>query len=301
MSRVLVTGATGFLGRHLCRVLKLHGDEITAVGSKKWDDICCLKLGANFDYIYHLAAYTQGGDWCLTHAGEQWLANQKINTDILMFWKKHSPRAKFITIGTSCAYVPSFNQVESDYLRGEPHESLFVYAMVKRMLLMGCEALHKQFGLNYLYIVPSTVYGTDYHVRNDRQLHFIFDLVRKIIRGKELGEQVILWGDGNQHRELVYIDDFVETLLKLKNANASGIFNIGGEDGTIRHFAEEICRQVGYNHADVIYDETKFVGAPVKVLNKEKTESVLGKCSQFPVSDGIHTLIEWYYATGVWK
>src|SRR5205814_3932279 len=140
----------------------------------------------------------------------------------------------------SCAYDPTLDLVEEQYLSGTPIESLFAYAMTKRMLYVGLRALQQQFGLSYLHLVTSALYGPGYH-NDGRQMHFIFDLIRKIMRGKLYDEPVVLWGDGNQRRELVYVGDFVNILIRLDQVLENETINIGaGEEFTIRHFAESI-------------------------------------------------------------
>ncbi|MGK7958009.1 MAG: NAD-dependent epimerase/dehydratase family protein, partial [Crocosphaera sp.] len=185
--KILITGASGFLGTNLCSQLETQGHDIIKLNSKNCDltqpDSLLNFNHVNYDQIYHLAAWTQAGDFCLYHPGEQWIINQQMNTHVLTWWQKHQPQAKFICMGTSCAYDPDLPLVEENYLTGMPISSLFTYAMTKRMLYAGLLALNKQYGLKYLCLVPSTLYGTGYHT-DGRQMHFIFDLIRKIIRGK---------------------------------------------------------------------------------------------------------------------
>src|SRR5689334_16924405 len=106
--KCLVTGSRGFLGRFLCKRLKEEEHSITEVHSsqcnlceshslRQYDDLC-------FDQIFHLASWTQAGDFCLFHPGEQWIINQQINTNVLAWWQEKQPQAKMICIGTSCAY-----------------------------------------------------------------------------------------------------------------------------------------------------------------------------------------------------
>ncbi len=295
--RVFVTGATGFLGRHLVTQLKNRGDLVTAVGSRTCDLTSAHSLSQfcdPFDQIYHLAAWTQAGDFCLRHPGEQWLINQKINTHVLDWWKEKQPQAKLICMGTSCSYDPSLPLIEENYLRGEPIDSLFTYAMTKRMLLSGLQALHKQFGMNYLYLIPSTLYGPGYHT-DSRQLHFIFDLIRKILRGVHYGEEVILWGDGEQMRELIHVDDFIEALLQLVERENHTHINIGGgREYSIKQFATLISEEVGFCSSQIGYDLTRYVGARSKVLSIQKLLSSLPHFQPRSLKRGLQETIHWY-------
>jgi len=222
-----------------------------------------------------LAAWTQAGDFCLKHPGEQWIINQKINTNILEWWKNNQPQAKLIAMGTSCVYDCELPLSEEFYLKGTPIESLFSYGMTKKMLYAGLIALNKQYGLNYLYVIPSTLYGPGYHT-DGRQKHFIFDLISKIIKGKTTGVPVKLWGNGYQKRELVLADDFADILFELDKKSKNDIFNIGaGKEYSIRYFAETICKKIDYDPALIEYDLTKHVGAKSKCLLTKKLNNTI--------------------------
>jgi GDP-L-fucose synthase len=249
-----------------------------------------------YDQIYHLAAWTQAGDFCLYHAGEQWLINQQINTNVLEWWHRRQPQAKLISIGTSCAYAPEMELREENYMVGLPIDSLFTYAMTKRMLYAGLLALNKQFGHSYLCLVPSTLYGPGYHT-DSRQMHFIFDLIRKIMRGKVYDEPVILWGDGYQRRELIYMDDFVNAALALADKVDNDLINIGaGEEYPIRYFAQLICDRVGYDFEQIVFDTTRYVGAKSKCLNIEKLRRVLPEFRPTPLEQGLDRTIDWFWS-----
>jgi GDP-L-fucose synthase len=294
--KALVTGATGFLGTHLCRTLERRGDQVVAVGSADADlrDPASLdRFTGPFDRIYHLAAWTQAGDFCLTHPGEQWVINQQINTTVLAWWQRQQTQATLVSIGTSCAYDPQRPPTEDQYLVGEPIESLYTYAMTKRMLQVGLESLARQFGRTFLTVVPSTLYGPGYHT-DGRQMHFIFDLMRKIIHGREHGEPVVLWGDGHQTREIVFVDDFIRALLTLAGQERNTIVNIGsGDTFTIREFASRISRIVGFDESKIQYDTTRYVGAKEKHLDTARMNRLLPGFRFTPLDEGLASTIAW--------
>jgi len=298
--KVLVTGATGFMGTFLCKYLESNKNyELIKLNSKNCDLTKENSLSnyndISYDYIYHLAAWTQAGDFCLKHPGEQWIINQQINTNVLVWWKENQPTAKLICMGTSCSYDPALQLIEDEYMNGLPIESLFTYAMTKRMLYAGLLSINNQFKQNYMYLVPSTLYGPSYHT-DDRQMHFIFDLIHKIILGNEYGKEVKLWGDGYQKRELVYIDDFIKIAVYLSENYNNDIINIGaGEEYTIRDFAKIISDYLGYDANNITYDESKYVGAKSKLLNVNKLQSLSGKKLKYTsLSDGLENTINWF-------
>lgn len=296
--KIFVTGATGFLGTHLVKHLRSEGHEVFAAGSKDCDLTTQGALSrysdVAWDQIYHLAAWTQAGDFCLRHPGEQWIKNQQINTNVLEWWQSSQPQAKMIAVGTSCCYEPGTPHVEERFLMGEPTESLYTYAMTKRMLLVGLKSLSKQFGLKYLFVVPSTLYGAEYHL-DGRQMHFIFDLLRKIVDGKYKGTPVVLWGDGNQKRELIHVDTFVKTMSYLAEHEDNDIFNIGGgEEFPIRWYAEMLAELVGYDVSKIQYDTTKYVGATSKFLVVDKVRRSVPHFNPVSLEKGLKEIVEWY-------
>jgi GDP-L-fucose synthase len=303
--RVLVTGSSGFLGTALCAYLDRQGCQLTRLTSANCDLRKAGSLSAysaeKYEFIFHLAAWTQAGDFCLRHPGEQWIINQQINTNTLAWWAESQPLAKLVFMGTSCAYAPDSELREEEYMAGEPIDSLYTYAMTKRMLYQGARALNRQFGFRYLCAVPSTLYGGGYHT-DGRQMHFVFDLIRKILRGKEFAEPVVLWGDGHQTREIVHVGDFVRILWELTQRYENDIFNVGaGEEFSIREFAELICGIVGYPADRIIYDASRYVGARSKCLNIEKVRTALNDYELMPIQKGLQETIQWFYQSAAYK
>ncbi len=296
--RALVTGGTGFLGAALSRHLASQGTSVLALGSRQADLTNARSLdafsGERFDVIYHLAAWTQAGDFCLYHPGEQWIINQQINTTVLSWWQATQPSAMLVTIGTSCSYDAALPLTEDNYLVGTPIDSLFTYAFTKRMLFVGQLALRKQFGLRSLCVVPSTLYGPGY-LAEGRQMHFIFDLIRKIIRGKRHGEPVILWGDGFQRREIIFVDDFVAALQGLLGRTDEMLVNIGaGSELTIRDYAAMISEHVEFDFGRIQFDTSRYVGAESKCLDITRLNRILPARPQTPLREGLRRTIDWF-------
>ena len=299
--KILITGSSGFLGKYLVEFFKQKKFYVVELNSKNCDLTHEQNINKfsfeKYDYVFHLAAWTQAGDCCLNFPGDQWLINQKINTNLLQWWCAKQSQAKLIFIGSSCVYAPNGSFKEEEYMTGEPIDSLYTYAMTKRMLYQGAKALSQQYGLKYICAVPSTLYGSGYHT-DGRQMHFIFDLIRKIIRGKELGEKVVLWGDGYQKREVVLVNDFIKVLWSISQKFHNEIFNIGaGQEYSIREFAKIICDKIGYSEKLIIYDTQKYVGAKSKRLNIDKVKKFIPNYAMTDLTIGISETINWFIRT----
>ena len=284
--KILITGSTGFVGKHLIKKLKDH--EITEINSSNFTSMWSLEKNS-FDVIIHLAVKTAAGGYCQEHPGEQWIVNSSINTDMLAYWAQFQQRATMITFGSSCGYNKDIEKSEVNYLKGEVEEGYEVYGNVKRNLLIGLNALKKEFQMDSYYLIPSVIYGPNYKL-NDK--HFIFDLIRKISNGKNNGEEVVLWGDGTQKRELIYIDDVVDIITScIDNPEAPKMFNLSsGKPHTLKEYAHIICDIIGYDYTLIKWDTDAFVGSP----NKKLINTYLENYKFTPLKDGLRNTIKYY-------
>ena len=296
--KIFITGGSGFLGRHLIKELS-KDHKVYAPSSKRINLLNIknlFKIKDKFDEIYHLAAWTQAGDFCLKYPADQWIRNQLINTNILNWWKQKNSKAKLIFIGTSCCYDENGNFLEENYLHDKPHRSLITYAMTKKMLLQGAISMEKQYKMKWLCVVPSTLYGSSYH-EDDRQQHFIFDLIRKILNGKYKNKKVKLWGNGLQKREIIHVNDFISNLIKVNKKINNEIINIGqGKNHTIKKFAITICKILNYDHKKIFYDKSKYVGALNKKINVNRIKKIIPTYQKnlTPLMIGLKETIKWY-------
>jgi len=292
---ILISGHRGFVGRHLKKGLKekftnCHPQLSDTANINLLEPIDPTLIFGKLDYIFHLAAWTKAGDFCLHHPAEQWINNQKINTNMLCYWREHQPQAKLIGFGTSCAYPPEAIKSEDNYLDGLPDKDLFTYAMTKRMLFTGMKSFAQQFEMDYLYFIPNTLYGPDFDIEDS---HFIFDLIKKICAAKyENKTPVTLWGSGNQCRELVYIDDAINLILNSCDEISNKIINLGtGSELRIKDYARIICDYVEYNYEDIEFDTSAFEGVQSKKL---EPSPVAGACNHTSLEEGIKNTIDYY-------
>jgi len=290
LQKALVAGSTGFFGRHFIKkASKVF--EIYEANTKKYnlltDEIFSLS-DIKFDYIFHFAVKTAAAGYCQKHPGEQFLINQKLNSTILNYWKEKQPQAKFITFGSSCSYSDNTVRVEKNYFDGQCEAGYEVYGMIKRMLLVGLQALAQEYNMKYIFYIPSVFYGENYDIEDK---HFIYDLIRKICNAKYKNTEVpVLWGTGAQRRELIYIADAVDILLDNLHKENEVINLSTGYDYSIREYASLISKIVDYDFDLIQFDTSKYVGA----LQKKFINNKLKEAKFTDLETGLKKTIQYY-------
>lgn len=284
MSNILVTGNTGYIGSKLVKHISNGTNKIYTSNTKE-NNLESYKTW-NFpklDYIYHCAAFAKAGDYCLTSQREYWVTNQKINTSIVDYWTKEQPQAKLVAFGTSCSYTPDIPHTEDNYLLGTPYKDLYYYAMTKRMLLIGLQAAEEQDKLNYKYYILPTVYGPKF---SESDNHFIYDLVRKA-KLLQAGQDQTLWGDGEQTRQLLYIDDLLNVII---NDNSSEkVLNVAFNKAySIKYYSSLVRKELGISKP-FMFDPHKYVGVVNRELDYKKL-SVLFPYGT-PLDEGIKNIL----------
>jgi GDP-L-fucose synthase len=297
--KIFVTGSNGFLGSHLVPRLKKDGHYVNSPSSKEVNLFRLehlMKIKKKYDEIYHLAAWTEAGDFCLKYPASQSIKNQSINLNIIKWWIEKQRDAKLIFIGTSCCYDEKGTFLEENYLNEKPHSSLASYAMTKKILLQAAIACQAQHNMKWLSFIPSTLYGINYP-NNNKQNHFIFDLIKKILRGKFLKQKVILWGDGKQKREIIHINDFINNMILTNSRSQNTLYNIGaGESYSIKFFAKIICKIINYDFKKIKFDKSKYIGAKFKKLSIKKISKINKnyKKNLTNLYEGLKDVIEWH-------
>jgi GDP-L-fucose synthase len=208
--------------------------------------------------------------------------------------------SKFIFLGSSCIYPKLAPQpLQEDYLLTGPLEPTNEwYAVAKITGVKACEAIRKQFGKDYISLMPTNLYGP-YDNFDLKTSHVLPAMIRKFHDACQAtvdGQQttVTLWGSGTPMREFLYVEDLAEAVVfALENKFQDNLYNVGtGEDLTIRELAEMIQKIVGHT-GEIVWDATKPDGTPRKLMDVSKMTSA-GWKAKTSLEDGIRKTYEWF-------
>ncbi|WP_313600322.1 GDP-L-fucose synthase family protein [Epilithonimonas vandammei] len=203
---------------------------------------------------------------------------------------------KFIFLGSSCIY-PKFapQPLKEDYLLTDSLEPTNEwYAIAKITGVKTCQAIRKQFGKDYVSMMPTNLYGT--HDNFDlKSSHVLPAMIRKFHEAKENNHaNVVLWGSGTPLREFLFVDDLAEAVVfALDNELPEHLYNVGtGTDLTIKDLAELIQKVTGHQ-GEIEWDSSKPDGTPRKLMDISKMHD-LGWKHQVELEDGIRKTYNWF-------
>lgn len=203
---------------------------------------------------------------------------------------------KFIFLGSSCIYPKLSPQpLREEYLLTDTLEPTNEwYALAKISGVKSCEAIRKQYGKDYVSLMPTNLYGV--HDNFDLETsHVLPAMIRKFHDAKEQGHTpVVLWGSGRPLREFLYVDDLAKAVLfAIDNTLPEYLYNIGtGNDLSIRELAALIQQVVGHS-GEIVWDESKPDGTPRKLMDISKMHS-LGWRHQIELKEGIAKTYAWF-------
>lgn len=207
-------------------------------------------------------------------------------------WRNGCRKLEFL--GSSCIYPRMAPQPmkESCLLTSELEKTNEAYALAKISGLKYCEFLNRQYGTDYISVMPTNLYGPNdnYHPTNS---HVLPALIRRFHEAKEMGlDCVTCWGDGSPLREFLYVDDLAELCVYLMNHySGNETVNAGtGKELTIKELAETVARVVGYQ-GRIDWDPSRPNGTPRKLLDVSKAAS-LGWRYKTELAEGIRLAYE---------
>ena len=243
------------------------------------------------EYVFLAAAKVGGIHANNTYPAEFIYQNLVIETNIIHAAYANKVR-KLLFLGSSCIYPKNAPQpMKEEYLlTGLLEPTNEPYALAKIAGIKMCAAYNRQYGTNFISVMPTNLYGPgdNYDLQNS---HVLPALIRKMHEAKERSnKETVVWGTGTPRREFLYSDDMADAcvhLMEKSDATDIGEFvNIGvGNDVTIRELAELVARTVGFN-GRLVFDSTKPDGTPQKLLDVSRL-NFLGWKPKTSLHDGI--------------
>lgn len=203
---------------------------------------------------------------------------------------------KFIFLGSSCIYPKLAPQpLKEEYLLTSSLEPTNEwYAIAKITGVKACEAIRKQFGKDYISLMPTNLYGS-FDNFDLKTSHVLPAMIRKFYDAKQNGNQPVeLWGSGTPMREFLHVDDMADAVVfALENQFQDNLYNVGtGTDLTIKELAELIQRIVGHQ-GEIIWDSSKPDGTPRKLMDVSKMTSA-GWKAKIGLEVGIRSTYQWF-------
>ncbi len=287
MSRFLITGGKGFIGRHLTRFLqeRFEPGAVTSVG-REFD----LREPARarelfqsfgpFDYIIHLADVQGDARWSAQNAAAQFLANAKISVNVLEAWLLCQPQARLVCVSSLWAYPEALAEAaEKDYWNGRLHRPTEHYGLVKKFLGVGLEACKRQHGLKGTALVLGSVYGPE-----DSTTHVIPSLLTRM---RQNPDRLEIWGDGTETRDFIYVEDQVRGIFHHLDYNGELLNISSGRACSIRQVVDILARLMDYK-GRIVFDASKATGAGSRRINT----ALAGQTTGWPGQFKLHTLEE---------
>ena len=313
-ANVLVAGGAGFIGINLMNRLLSLGAKVRATIHRKAPLIVderieyircdltsmedCKKVVGDMDYVFLCAANTSGAaviaSTPLVHVTPNIIMNSQ------MLEAAYFARVKkFVWLSSNAAYPPSGDRPvkEEELLEGDPYDVYFGVAWMKRYTEILCRMYSEKLKnpMTTVVLRPSNIYGPydDYDFATS---HVMSALIRRVV---ERHDPIEVWGTGDDVRDWIYIDDFIDAMILVtEKVESYNPINIGlGKGYSIKQALQLMLEIDGYTNAKVTYNSSKPSMIPIRLLDISKAEKVLGFKAKTSLGVGIRKTIEWYRKT----
>lgn len=300
-SRIYVAGHRGLVGSSIVRELTRQGytsiitrtrEELDLLDQQKVRDFFAEE---KLEYVFLAAARVGGIMANSTKPADFIYENLEVQNNIIE--SAHaSGVTKLLFLGSSCIYPRLATQpiTEDQLLTGPLEPTNQAYAVAKIAGITMCQSYNKQYGTDYISVMPTNLYGQgdNFDLENS---HVLPALIRRFHEAKGSGApSVTLWGTGSPKREFLYVDDLASACVFLmNNYSGSEIVNIGtGTDVSIKELAETIRDIVGYQ-GEIVWDTSKPDGTPRKLLDVSKIHAI-GWHHTIEIREGIEKTYTWF-------
>jgi len=301
MTKIAVTGASGFLGRHLIPELRTaYGSAVVPLSRSDYDLMNPAAVNAMFaevrpEIVVHLAAYVGGIGANRDFPADFFHRNILLTSLMFDAAARFGVRKLVYTMG-GCSYPATAESPipESQMWNGYPQPESAPYSIAKKTALVASTAYRHQYGLNSIVLVPGNMYG-EYDNFDLNGSHVIPGMLRRFYEAKLSGApEVVLWGSGEPVRDFVYAGDIAAAMLRfIREYDSSEPVNLSsGVATTIRGLAEAVSRVTGYA-GRIVFDRGKPDGQMRKVFDVTRMQQ-LGIACPTTLEDGLERTFRWF-------
>ena len=301
---IVVTGGSGFLGRHVMAELEARGyRNAVTFRSSEYDltresGVERMLAELRPEAVIHLAASVGGIGANRRYPGTYYYQNLMMGS-LLMEHARRTGVERFLSVGTICSY-PKFTEVpfrEEHLWDGYPEETNAPYGLAKKMLLVQSQAYRQEFGFDASNVLVVNLYGP-YDNFDPETSHVIPALIRKCVEAAESGAgEVEVWGSGRATREFLYVEDAAAGIVAAaERLEGSDPVNIGaGFEISIRDLAEKIAALTGFR-GRLVWNSSQPDGQPRRSLDVTRAERLLGWRATTALDVGLRKTVRWFLA-----
>jgi GDP-L-fucose synthase len=308
---ILIAGGAGFIGTNLALALagrnarlrltvhekplqvSIPGAEALTLDLRQPEH--CARAVAGMDYVFLCAAHTSGAAVIRTTPLVHITPNVLINT--LMLEAAHRAGVgRFCFISSGAAYPPTADRPvrEAEMFDGDPHEVYFAAGWMKRYAEVLCRTYAEKIPrpMPTVVVRPSNVYGP-YDKFDFTVSHVTAALIRRVV---ERHNPLQVWGTGQDVRDLIYVDDFIEGLLAAFEIPQTHLaVNIcAGAGHSVREILQQILIADGYANAEVRYDPSRPSTIPARLMDNSLARNLLGFEARTTLGEGLSRTLQWY-------
>ncbi|MHB8163390.1 MAG: NAD-dependent epimerase/dehydratase family protein [Methanoregula sp.] len=310
-ARILVAGGTGFIGVNLIRRLLSKGCKIRATLHKRPEVIHdkrieyvqadltraedCERVVQGMDYVFMCSANTSGAAVMALNPLAHVTPNVVMNAQMMEAAYRAGVK-KFVFISSSAAYPPTGDRpvCEDEMFGADPYEVYYSVGWMKRYGEILCKVYAQKIKkpMAMLVIRPSNIYGP-YDKFDINTSHVTTALIRKVV---ERQKPIEVWGSGNDVRDLIYIEDFLDGLLLAfeKSGEYLAINLASGQGYSVKEILQTIREVDGYTEAEVRFDPSKPSTIAIRLVNIQIARDILGFQPKTSLKEGLKQTVEWY-------